>query len=299
MTIILGERTSVASRAVARGVSMAWTGWDGSVWSLTTPADGVVLGPGVRGLAEADAADFEDESPGVDGSRWRGSRDLAREVFWPVWVVGPQGQEWVERDRAFRRSLSRASPGLWTVTQPNGESRSLVCRLRRIDPAIDLDPSLVGVAGYAIALVADDPYWLGAPISRTWRQAGPADFFGEGGPPFRVSPVSTLATATMRNPGDVDAWPVWRVDGPTTTVDLGVDGGVVEVPFAVPGGSSLTIDTHPTRQVALLDGQDVTGDLGEVQWRRIPAGGEVPLSLAMTGEGSVTVTVIPRFRSAW
>ena len=188
------------------------------------------------------------------------------------------------------------------MTQPSGETRTLVCRLtRESDTAWEWDPVKAGVSVHEFYLAAEDPYWQGAPLVRSWGSGEPVDFFGTtGGPPFFISRSSTIDTASVRNPGDVRAWPRWRIDGPTTSVELGVGSSVVEVPFAVADGAYLTVDTSPTAQTAILsDGTDKTGDLGAVEFAPIEPGAEVPLSLVMSGTGTVTATITPRFYTAW
>lgn len=290
---------------VPDGFTLTWAGWDGSSWDLTgVDVDGVLLGAGVRGMHMPAVQRYASESPSVDGSRWRGRRTAEREVFWPLWVQhGARGQSWVDLDRAWWRTMDPDRPGLWTVTQPSGESRSLLCRWTSGADGFEMDPALVGWASYEVYLVAEDPYWQGTPVVRSWAPAAPVDFFdtaGDGAPPFHLSSSVTLETATMSNPGDVEAWPVWRIDGPTTTVEVGAGGTVVEVPFAIADGDSLTIDARPSAQTAVLaDGTDVTDDLGAVGFAPIAAGAAVALSLDMVGAGVVTCSLTPRYYRAW
>jgi hypothetical protein len=128
---------------------------------------------------------------------------------------------------------------------------------------------------------------------------------------FHISDGRTVDEAQMTNPGDVDAWPVWAINGPTTSVDLGVGGSVVEVPFAIADGERLVIDTNPTEQVAylgdvdpgnafaVLSGADVTEDLGAADFAPIPADATTDLSIDMTGTGIVAARIIPGYWGAW
>lgn len=279
-----------------------WTGWDDSVWDLCGDASGVVLLSGVRGLTMPPADRYASASPAVAGSRWRGHRVAEREVFWPVKVWADAGSAaWLAYDRAWWNTMRPDKLGTWAVTQTTGETRSL--RLRFVDDgqhSVQVDPGLIGWERYGITLVAEDPYWEGEPISRTWETATPDEFFGTGAPSFFISSGNTLDNAKITNPGDVEAWPVWTLNGPITAAEVGVGGESIEVPFAVADGSSLTIDTDPRAQTAITSaGVDRTEDLGEVGFTAIPAGASIPLALAVTGAGSVSVSVTPRYYRAW
>jgi hypothetical protein len=209
--------------------------------------------------------------------------------------------EWLERDRAFWASLQPGVHGTWTVATPNSGSRSLACRF--VDDgqhAFEVDPVLQGWASYGVSLVADDPFWRGSPVRRTWAQSAETDFYGGGtAPVFNISSGSQLGSATMSNPGSVEAWPVWTIRGPLTSVTVGVDGRTVAWNVALVEGDILVIDTDPTVQSAWLNGVDVTDQLGSADFAPIPAGLERPLSLSMAGTGSVEAAITPRFYRAW
>lgn len=304
MTVVFASPAqAVAASAPAGGLSMSWTGWDGSVWDLSQPeVSGLFLGAQARGLGAPDADRFSTVSPALAGSRHRGSRILEREVFWPLHILGDPGSAWVGRDGAFWRTMRPDAPGVWSVTGPDGSTRSLTCRWVSTEDSFLMDPTRVGWASYGVYLVADeDPYWSGAPVVRSFSPGEPVDFFDPAGsPPFHISAGNLLASATVDNPGDVESHPIWRVDGPVTDVEVGVQGRVIEVPIEVAGGESLTIDTSPTAQTAIRSGgEDVTSQLGAVDFAPIPAGDVVPLSLSMVGTGTVTVTLPTRYLRAF
>src|SRR4051794_13714080 len=77
-----------------QSVRIEWFGADGSQWELTTGDYGVALDHGVEGLHDPVIDKFYSESRGVPGIRRRGSRALARPVFWPMWVFGDGGADW-------------------------------------------------------------------------------------------------------------------------------------------------------------------------------------------------------------
>lgn len=301
------------------GMDMSWTGWDGSRWDLTSLDSPVYLGRGVIGTGRPPMEFYTDDLTGMDGTMDRGFRVKAREVFWPVRVNAPAGDEWINVDSSFWDTLLPGRYGTWTVAQQSGLTRTLRLRLDTDgDDALDIDPSLLGYATYGVNLLAPDPFWRGDPVVRTWSSGVGEPFFGgtsggNQGPPFVISPSATIATARMTNPGDVPEWPVWTVFGPTNSVTLGLNGRLIQVPFTIADGAALIVDTHPTAQtafnatVSMVNGQPVatattterTGDLGATNYAPIPPGASVSLSLAMAGTGSISASLTPGYLRAW
>lgn len=286
---------------------MSWTGWDGSQWDLLGNSGGVFLTrDGVRGLASPKVDRFTSMSPALAGSRWRGSRTLEREVFWPLMVFHDNGSAaWQAYDRAFWATMDPDRPGWWSVTNADGSTRTLRCRfVDDGDHQVSADPSQRGWDVYAITLIAEDPWWRGPVVRRSFAPAASRPFFGgvEGGsgPPFYISPGSTLDTAAINNPGDVDAHPVYVVTGPTTRVSVGVGGHLVTFGGVLRDGQSVTIDTRPDRLTVVDgDGADRLRDLTAAEFVAIPAGAQVPLTLDMVGAGTVDVALEPAYRRPW
>ena len=291
------------------GMTPTWTGFDGSVWSLSDPGGGVVLTRGgIRGLSMPPVVRFTPaSSPALHGTRNRGFRVDERDVFWPLYVWSTVGSaDWVAKDRAFWATMRPDQTGVWSITAPDGSARSLTCRFKEDgNNAFDMLPGRVGWAVYGVSLVAESPFWMGAPTVRSWR-SDPVLF-----PPYPVpgagsqyvlylSSGRTLANATARNSGDVEAWPVWTIAGPFTSAAVGVAGQQVVVPFTLAAGQSVTLNSDPSAFTATReDGTDVTGQLGQTQWSSVPPGSDVPLSLSLTGTGSVTMTLTPKYLRAW
>lgn len=309
-----------------RGVAMRWDGPDGTSWSMCGPrSGGIRLLAGVRGLTEPPRQTFIDETAGIAGGRWRGHRDLVREVFWPISVwQDTDSVAWLDYDAAWWRSLDPDVPGRWVVTHPAGTERHLLCRfVDDGDPAWESAPGMRAWARYGVTLVAVDPYWRGEQVARSWSGAeltGPGFFGTSGGPTYHIGRGSTLASAEVTNPGDVPAHPVWWVQD-VNAVNLSVGGGVIEVP-AVADDRLLVVDSDPTSLSAievaapptgmppaereawvaerLPTGDDRTVDLGSgTTWGAIPARGTTSLGIDMSGTGTVGVRFIPRYRRAW
>jgi hypothetical protein len=286
-----------------QGYRMTWTGADGSTWDLDGSGGVLLLQEGLVGLHMPAYDRFTSSSPARPGRRHRGSRAKERSVEWNLLVWNDQSSEgWRELDRAFWDSFHPDIPGTWTVTDPRGRALSLQCRFVGPDAeAFAGDPSKRGWALYSVQMVADDPYWIGAPIEQSWRQAPPVAFFDlAGAPPFQISSGAGTADAVMMNPGDVEAYPVWTVRDVMLSLSITVDGGELVLP-AVAKGQTLTVDTDPAVALAILtdvDGTryDVSGAVDPWDPRPIPPGADVPLLLVADGFGTITARIVPRYR---
>lgn len=305
------------------GVQMTWTA-KGTVWPLTDPQTGLCLLSQVRGLGAPKFTRYSVSSPATPGSSFRGVSVADRDVFWPLHIWNDESSlEWMDRDSAFWSTMDPYDTGVWTVFLPDGDTRSL--RLRFVDDsdhASEVDPVSKGWDTYGINLVAEQPFWEGSPVVRSWKADTPQPFFDPTGPQLvNISSGHTLSTATITNPGDVESFPKWFIDGPASAGTVGVDGVTVSIPFAVASGSCLVIDSDPdvigatmydvttsgatvkpsSRVVGvdLINPVDRTTDLGEADFAAVPAGSSVPLSLSVTGGGTIEVSLPTRYRRAW
>jgi len=295
------------------GLQMTWTGWDGSGWSLSDAADGTVMMAGVRGLTMPPVVHYTTQYPSVAGARWRGHTVEPREIFWPIQVFSDtSSQGWIDRERAFWRTMRPEKTGTWTVIQPSGEERKLDCRfVDDSNQAFNQDPVLAGWSNYGITMKAEQPFWRAEPIRREWKSSGGAavPFFpaapGDG---FRISSSTTSDGAKMLNPGDVDAYPRWEIHGPVTSAVVGVGGKNIEVPFAVADGKVLVIETDPTMQTAteytksgldLISPTDKTASLGAANFVPLPADSTATVSLTIVGSGKVALILTPLYLRAW
>lgn len=288
-------------------MSLRWTGADGSVWDLADYSGGAVLAQGgLRGLGMPTMTRYSTAGPVVPGSRWRGMRIEDRDVLWNVFVGSDGGSaDWLIKDRAWWAGLRPDVAGTWRVTLPTGSYRELTCRLVDDgDWGPEVDPVMSGWALYQVSLVADDdPLWRGAPIDQTYTAGSSTNWLSPGGGGvIGISPSQTIGSATLTNPGDVEAWARWSITGPCDSAVLGVAGGTVTYTSPIASGRTVTIDTSPRVLTARDDtGVDVSG---LVTWSAlpIPPGANVPLTvtLASLGAGAqVGVRIVPGYYRAW
>lgn len=283
------------------GLAMRWIGWDDTVWDLTSGISGIAMMPGVRGMHMPPTRHYKDTYPTLHGSRWRGYSIEEREVFWPIQVYSDFGsQEWLNHDRAFWRTMSPGKTGTWQVIQPNGTVRSINLRYKDDGQySFDLDPASTGWANYGFLLDADQPFWTEPEVSRTFRPTASSAFFSPGGAVVNITAGSSISGATIYNPGDEVAYPIWEIAGPTTTALVGVDGHYISVPFSVPSGQTLVIDTNPQQLSAVMNGVDRTGSLTAADFAPLPVGEVSTLALTMVGSGTITLRFTPVYYRAW
>lgn len=283
------------------GLAMRWIGWDDTVWDLTSGISGIAMMPGVRGMHMPPTKHYKDSYPTLHGSRWRGYSIEEREVFWPIQIYSDFGsQEWLNHDKKFWRTMSPHKPGTWQVIQPNGTVRSLKLRYRDDGQyTFDLDPASTGWANYGFILDAEQPFWTEPEITRTFRPTGSSEFYSPGGAVINITAGSSISGATIYNPGDEKAYPIWEIAGPTTSALVGVDGHLINIPFSVPSGQTLVIDTNPEKLSATQAGVDKTHLLTAADFAPLPVGEVSTLSLTMVGTGTISIRFTPVFYRTW
>jgi hypothetical protein len=282
------------------GLRVVWRGWDGSVWDLNDARGGLALTiEGVEGLHFPPITKHTSSSRSVPGHRIRGWQADARPVFWPVWTYGDGSEAWRLRQDAFFRTIHPDRPGEWVVTAGSQSRSVMLTGVFDDSHAYEFDPYQKGWAIHGVALEAVSPYWRGEVIRRgPWSAADGEPFIPEGGgPPFTISSAGTLDRAQINNPGDVEEWLVWELVGPWLAgTELGVGGVLFTIPFAIPDGAVLVINTDPrAASTATLDGADYTKQLGLVDFAPVPDGADLPLHIEAVGDGSVEAWLRPSF----
>jgi hypothetical protein len=272
-------------------------------YNLTTGYEGVKLLGGVSGFLDPEFTAYWTERIG-DGDRWRGSRLTRRQMQLPIRVgkgSATLDQDFRELDAAFWRTISRTDVCLLDVALEDLSHRYIPVRLdRATSSAIDFDPGLTGHKLYLMTLVADDPYWRGDDVVETWSFTGGSTNFYAG--PYTLSPSGGFGAGIVTNPGDVPAWPKFRITGPCSSALITVDGHTIALPNPIPAFSSIYIHTDPP---------DVFGDFLESRWHEmtgardfapVPVGAAVEVTVNLTSPAAgaaATMTITPRYERAW
>lgn len=283
------------------GQFMSWTGYNGEVFALTGDGSNPAMQKGVQGLHMPQMIVPSSSSPLAHGEELISYHIPTRQVFWPMIFHAHSAADWRTRHASFFDSFDPQLVGGWTVGK--GDDARILSLVGSFNGnhSFQVDPFATGYAVIGLELSAPQPLWRGRSVRRTFLGAeARADFIpNEPGDVYYLSSHSPFALANIDNPGNEPAYLTWTVNGPLSSIKLGVDGAIIEVALPVPEGSSLTIDTDPAAQFATLDGQDVTAELGFQLFGPVPAGGTSPLVIQAEGTGSVVAELTPLYWRAY
>ncbi len=312
MTVLLASSTVTAETPLSLfGVTVQWTGWDGSVWDLTdyAPHRLALMAAGVTGLMWPEFSAQVTTSPAMHGQRLQGVATLPRDVWFQVHIWGDGSADFLDLFTRFTRSWSPLRTGVLSVTA-GGYTRSIRLRLNPDAMTLDRDPVFRGRMMLPIAAIADDPFWVSGWADGDWDGEDTVEDFLSDDEAYLlwISPALELmfATASISNPGDETAWPVWEVTATTDPFSgtITVDGGTIGLP-TIPAGKTVIIDTDPARGFADLGHLDVNGVfvkeseadgvLNPYDPRPVPVGANVPIGFDLTGPGRVKVRIQPRY----
>lgn len=284
-------------------------GVDGSAWELMDRWGPVQLLGGLGGLHLPVVANQWATTARSSGRSWKGYTADYRQfaINLRVGDAAPPfrtGDDWRALDAQFWKALAHDASASLTF---NG-GRSLSFRLGDDNShEFPKDPALLGKAAYAIACVADRPEWTG-PLTTASYSLAPTtatDYYNGAtkGPPFTISAPLLSRTASISNPGDLPAYPLWRIVGPSTTATVGVGTRLISIPFALQAGQQVLIDT--ARQT-IVDGSGINlwPQMGStpVDFAPVPPGGTVQIAIGLQTGGAtsrIDVSLTPLYRRAW
>lgn len=228
--------------------------------------------PGVRALGDSGldmppVSFIEDAAPGQAGARLRDARIGARDAVLPFYLEA--ASETALRD-LLRSLAKRMNPqrgdGRLRYIAVNGTTRDLTCRYNGgLEGA-----RVVGQAGPtyrkgALVFRAVDPFWYDTtPTTVTLTAGSGGTFLGSPFLPIKLGSDVVLGQQSVVNDGDVEAWPVWTVAGPVSSVMFQnlTTGLTIDLPVPLLAGESLVIDTRPFRKtVRQNNGANLYGSL--------------------------------------
>lgn len=237
--------------------TVAFTDPAGRVTQLTDWEHGWVLQPGAKGLDMPAYTFSTDESPGIDGSAVRQVRAQSKEIILPVafWMNDSRAA-YLERRRTLIRDLNpKRGAGTLTVTQPNGDARSISCFYQSgLEGDESADAAGMRWAINALTFMCPSPYWIGESVTASWAAGATGDFFPV--LPLTVGDGEVLGSVQVDNPGDDDAFPVWTITGTATAIELvnETSGQSLLLTHTLSSSDTVVIDTRERQQTALLNG---------------------------------------------
>ncbi|GEB46946.1 hypothetical protein MTE01_28910 [Microbacterium testaceum] len=225
----------------------------------------------------------------TDGGRLRASRATSRSATLVVDVWGLTADAMTDNLRrlaaAVRRIEGRPLPRL-VATYSDGTEYELPFVVETGAENLKRVPS-GAVQVVALGIVAPDPYWtardaLTFPFGANSSSVPWLPNMAE----MRLSSSSARGDLIIDNPGEIAAYPTWRLTGPTTraTVTMGSASWSIG-PLDV--GEIVTIDTR-TNKVTLADGKNAYNRLGPAPRLFSLPPGSTSLSVTMTDATLVT-----------
>lgn len=286
--------------------SMRWTltaPWLDRTWTLTDLSSPVMKTAGATGTGQVDPEHWWSTSPALDGSSWEGGRVDRGSVFIPLIVQGSDADRFLAEHSAFAATLDPRREVTFRITKPDGKWREIPMRYDTGgDLTADLDVLRSCYATYGITWSTADPYWRGEPMGPRFEYELPTAFFP--GPPFVLASGQSLNSATVTNPGDVEAHPIWRVEGPFTGFSVGVGSSLVDMTVSKGLGEWVEIDMRPgVLEISHNGDSDLfeDGAVNVVRFSSIPPG-DTDLTTIVYGSGigsAVELSYTPRYRRGW
>jgi phage-related protein len=200
-----------------------------------------------------------DGVPGQSGQRLRFVRHDVHEFAMKFWLA--EDSEQLLRT-TLRSTIYKMDPtrgiGRLRVIAPGGDSREIFCRVSSglgISEVLGEDSAFYAQR-ISATFLAHDPYWyaVGDTAIVYTGAAEVATFFPFF--PLRLSASSVFVNDTsINNPGDLEAWPVWTIEGPGSNIVFTniTTSQSLTLNTAVSSGQSVTIDTRPGAKTVLDD----------------------------------------------
>lgn len=281
----------------ADGASLTISGPTVTTYQVDMPASGRYM-PKIR--VQADGV------PGQPGGRLRRADHDVRDFVLPLSVaaVSESNLRTLLRDLMYRMDPTRGQ-GKIRVTSPVGDQREITC-LYAAGLEGDEKEDVTGpqFQAFPLAFTAYDPYWYDvSAISETFTTSAVAVFFPIF--PLRLTASQLVVDDSVTNNGDVDAWPVWTITGPGSSIKLVnlTTGQYIYFPdVALGNDETIVIDTRPNiKSVLLGDGTNMYPELDPASFLWSLRKGANAIRLEMTGANyatsSLTISFYQRYLS--
>lgn len=287
-----------------------WIAPDGTEWPLSDTTSDWFTTRGVKGLGAAPVA-FTADEVARGGTVMRHVQPGPRLITWPLFIEGRDHAgflgNWRNLARAFAQTR-RLGPGQLVIARPDGTRRQILAYYQ--DGFEEGTPDGPGRRWQTVALTlyCPDPYFtdVDPTLITRYHATGGADYFV---PYPSVRSSQLLGGSAAHNPGDVEAWPVWSITGPATSInavhnDLGVSWTLDPVAYrgtALQANETITIATDPP-SVRGPDGSVWSGALNWPAanlWPLEPTTNNITLTIAGEDVGTtVQLSFLARYETA-
>jgi hypothetical protein len=278
-----------------------WIDPDGRTWPLNPPGREffTMNAASGYGITPVNLITRPDPRGGVTVT---GIRSQARTLIWPVRVRGRTHMEFLARWRQAAAAFAltrRKGPGLFRLRRPDGSEREVVAWYQS---GWDGEPG----QGWTydtptLTLLVPDGFWRASQpivLERTTGETG--DYLD---PYPNLSSGDVIGATQMTNPGQVEAWPTWRLDGPATQLVATNNtlGKTFTLNYTLAEGEWLTVTTRPGR-VTDHTGAAVNGAIvrpGSTLWRLEPGVNDIDFTVSGSGDATkISMSFYPRYETA-
>lgn len=254
---------------------------------------------GWSGFDMADIEHFEDTVPFEDGSHYRGSKTLPRDLDLNIKVWGTSRSELFQRIRALTQSLNvYKGMGKIRFISPDGIDRSISCLYK---DGLQGEEGKDGVYWRKIILTfrAFDPFFYGSETTEVFKlDENPPLWFPIF--PLNLGGDAVSSQINIDNDGDVRTYPTWTITGPgenpkMTNLTTGEYVSLNDI--ALSESDSITIDTK-RRLITLSDGTNLLPILswGSTFWALEPRQNSIKIEMAnATSDSSIQLAYSPRY----
>lgn len=291
-----------------------WTGPDGVTHRLATEPYVSITGRRGFGVITPEHVTERTMSGTV---LMRDVRVTPRVMSVPLLIQDDTPEAYLAAYRALQASVvhkdrGTITPGTIRVILPDGSSRSIPAYYQGgLDPVEDHIDDMVWSRQEMpdLEFYAPDPAFQGPDISQSWRIVVDGRAFYPFYP-LRLNPSQLGGSATVTNPGDLPAYPIWEITGPGTPTITNTDTGQ-EFAFTeeLTAGQVVTVDTRPP-DIAPETGLTAFDDSDTDFWPHFDGlpdlfdlpSGQTNLSIALdaaTSDSRVALTFAPRYQAGW
>lgn len=212
----------------------------------------------------APAPVFEAEGvPGQSGQRLRTVRHDVHQFSMKFWLtdVSEEALRSQLRTVIYKMDPTRGI-GRLRVIAPAGDSREIFCRVSSglgVSEVLGQDSAFYAQR-ISAQFIAHDPYWysVGDTAIVYSGDVEAATFFPFF--PLRLSAAAVFVDDnSISNPGDLEAWPVWTIEGPGSNISISnlTTEESLTLSTTLTSGETLTIDTRPGAKT-VIDGTNTS-----------------------------------------
>ncbi|SEF34412.1 Phage tail protein [Amycolatopsis pretoriensis] len=238
--------------------------------------------------------------PGAPGERLRSARHSVHDFTIRVVISGANEPAVRASLRALMTAMDPTrGDGIIRVQSPLGDTREIVCRYVG---GLGLDEK-VGNTGPQVQFAdvkfrAFDPFWRDPSdvVTAPYVVGVTPTFFPFF--PIRLTASEIAVDTSITNGGDTEAWPVWQITGPGSSIVLRnlTTGKLLQFTSLVLGASEfVTIDTRPeaVTQVVKSDGTQIFYDLTATSslWSLAVGLNAIRLEMATAAAGSSSLVL--------